>query len=61
LLQLVTDRLSVDLALAIFCGVSYTAVVMVAREAWGPFNKTVIQAKLFLYKCENFPIYLKRV
>jgi hypothetical protein len=44
----------VDLALAIFCGVSYTAVVMVAREAWGPFNKTVIQAKLFLYKCENY-------
>ena len=46
--QFVTDHLSTDLALSVFCAVTLTSVLILVREVIGPFDETSIKAVLVM-------------
>ena len=46
--QFVSDHLCVDLALAVFSGVLYTSLTVIARELHGPFDDVTVEVILAL-------------
>ena len=51
--QLVTDYLSVNLAISIFSGVAFLSTVIIAREVFGPFAEWVPIAVLVTQQIIN--------
>ena len=46
--QFVTDHLSSDLALSVFCAVTLASVLVLAREVIGPFDESTIKAVMVM-------------
>jgi hypothetical protein len=46
--QFVTDHLCGDLAVNVFCAVTLTSTIIIAREVYGPFDENAIKVILAL-------------
>jgi len=54
--QFVTDHLSRDLAVTIFCTVCVASLIIIAREVHGPFNEATVDMALILQQFTNSAI-----